>query len=151
MEREHPETLLIDLGVGEPDAMADAAGIDVLYEQAKEWKNRGYADNGILLFQQAAAAYLEEVFGVGGLCPETQILHSMGSKSALAMIPQAFINPGDITLMTVPGYPILGTKVAGRRCVLSAAAAGESFSSGFELHSASGAAKDKAALFELPQ
>ena len=110
MEREHPETLLIDLGVGEPDAMADAAVIDVLYEQAKEWKNRGYADNGILLFQQAAATYLEEVFGVGGLCPETQILHSMASKSALAMIPQAFINPGDITLMTVPGYPILGTK-----------------------------------------
>ncbi|MDU6307931.1 MAG: LL-diaminopimelate aminotransferase [Clostridium sp.] len=110
MEREHPEIPMIDLGVGEPDAMADAGVIDVLYEQAKEWKNRGYADNGILLFQQAAAAYMENVFGVGGLCPETQILHSMGSKSALAMIPQAFINPGDITLMTVPGYPILGTK-----------------------------------------
>lgn len=110
MEREHPEIPMIDLGVGEPDAMADAGVIDVLYEQAKEWKNRGYADNGIRLFQQAAAAYMENVFGVGGLCPETQILHSMGSKSALAMIPQAFINPGDITLMTVPGYPILGTK-----------------------------------------
>lgn len=110
MEREHPEIPMIDLGVGEPDAMADAGVIDVLYEQAREWKNRGYADNGILLFQQAAAAYLEQVFGVSGLCPETQILHSMGSKSALAMIPQAFIDPGDITLMTVPGYPILGTK-----------------------------------------
>ncbi|WP_283609818.1 LL-diaminopimelate aminotransferase [Faecalispora anaeroviscerum] len=110
MEREHPEIPMIDLGVGEPDAMADAGVIDVLYEQAREWKNRGYADNGILLFQQAAAAYLENVFGVSGLQPETQILHSMGSKSALAMIPQAFINPGDITLMTVPGYPIIGTK-----------------------------------------
>lgn len=110
MEREHPETPMIDLGVGEPDAMADTGVIDVLYEQAKEWKNRGYADNGILLFQQAASSYLQQVFSVSGLCPETQILHSMGSKSALAMIPQAFINPGDITLMTVPGYPILGTK-----------------------------------------
>jgi LL-diaminopimelate aminotransferase len=33
----------------------------------------------------------------------------MGSKSALSYLPQAFINPRDITLMTVPGYPILGT------------------------------------------
>lgn len=110
MEREHPETPMIDLGVGEPDAMADTGVIDVLYEQAKVWKNRGYADNGILLFQQAAAEYMENIFGVSGLNPQTQVLHSMGSKAALAMIPQAFINPGDITLMTVPGYPILGTK-----------------------------------------
>ena len=25
------------------------------------------------------------------------------------MLPAAFINPGDITLMTVPGYPVAGT------------------------------------------
>ncbi len=25
------------------------------------------------------------------------------------MTPAAFINPGDITLMTVPGYPVAGT------------------------------------------
>lgn len=25
------------------------------------------------------------------------------------MIPSAFINPGDVTIMTVPGYPVLGT------------------------------------------
>src|SRR5262249_16939806 len=28
---------------------------------------------------------------------------------ALAMLPAAFINPGDVTLMTVPGYPVAGT------------------------------------------
>jgi len=27
----------------------------------------------------------------------------------LAMLPAAFINPGDVTLMTVPGYPVAGT------------------------------------------
>ena len=31
------------------------------------------------------------------------------SKTALAMLPAAFINPGDVTLMTVPGYPVAGT------------------------------------------
>src|SRR5205085_11708601 len=30
-------------------------------------------------------------------------------KPALAMLPAAFINPGDVTLMTVPGYPVAGT------------------------------------------
>ena len=28
------------------------------------------------------------------------------------MLPAAFINPGDVTLMTVPGYPVAGTHTA---------------------------------------
>jgi len=38
-----------------------------------------------------------------------EINHCIGSKSGLAILPACFINPGDITLMTVPGYPIAGT------------------------------------------
>src|SRR5262249_14933427 len=30
-------------------------------------------------------------------------------KPALAMLPACFINPGEVTLMTVPGYPVAGT------------------------------------------
>ena len=37
------------------------------------------------------------------------VMHGIGSKSILAMIPIGFINPGDVCLMTVPGYPIMGT------------------------------------------
>ncbi|MNZ85639.1 LL-diaminopimelate aminotransferase [compost metagenome] len=44
-----------------------------------------------------------------GIDPETEIVHSIGSKPALAMLPSCFINPGDVTIMTVPGYPVLGT------------------------------------------
>ena len=43
------------------------------------------------------------------LDPGTEINHAIGSKPALAMLPAAFINPGDVTLMTVPGYPVAGT------------------------------------------
>ena len=43
------------------------------------------------------------------LDPATEINHCIGSKTALAMLPAAFINPGDVTLMTVPGYPVAGT------------------------------------------
>lgn len=108
--QEHPGMELIDLGVGEPDEMADMAIVNKLYEQARIWENRGYADNGIRDFQEAAAAYMQMEYNVDALKPDTEILHSMGSKAMLSMIPSAFINPGDITLLTVPGYPILGTK-----------------------------------------
>src|SRR4030095_8004236 len=40
---------------------------------------------------------------------EAEVNHAIGSKPALAMLPAVFINPGDVTLMTVPGYPVAGT------------------------------------------
>lgn len=105
----HPDLPLIDLGVGEPDLPADPGIVQVLAEEAGKSENRWYADNGIAEFQSAAAAYLAQHYGVKGIDPDTQILHGIGSKLILAMLPMAFINPGDITLATVPGYPILGT------------------------------------------
>ncbi|NSL52928.1 LL-diaminopimelate aminotransferase [Calidifontibacillus erzurumensis] len=105
----NPSIPLIDLGVGEPDAMADAGVVQKLAEEAAKKENRFYADNGIAEFKEAAASYMKNVFGVDGLNPETEVNHSIGSKPALAMLPTAFINPGDITLMPSPNYPILGT------------------------------------------
>lgn len=107
--KEHPEMKLIDLGVGEPDAMAAERVVQVLAREAKKWENRGYTDNGCDEFKQAAAKYLEQVYCVEDLDWKGEITHAIGSKSALAMIPQAFINPGDYTLLTVPGYPIIRT------------------------------------------
>jgi len=37
------------------------------------------------------------------------VLHSIGSKAALSILPAALINPGDYVLMTAPGYPVFGT------------------------------------------
>jgi LL-diaminopimelate aminotransferase len=51
---------------------------------------------------------MQRNFGVE-LDPVREINHCIGSKTALAMLPAAFINPGDVTLMTVPGYPVAGT------------------------------------------
>src|SRR2546422_7625033 len=47
-------------------------------------------------------------FGVK-LDPISEVCHCIGSKPAYAMLPACFINPGDVTLMTVPGYPVAGT------------------------------------------
>jgi len=104
----HPELSLIDMGVGEPDDMAFLQIVEKLCEEAAKPGNRGYADNGGANFLQAASRYMQNVFGVT-IDPATEVLHSIGSKAALSILPAVFINPGDIVLMTVPGYPIFGT------------------------------------------
>jgi LL-diaminopimelate aminotransferase len=104
----HPERALLDFGIGENDDMADPIVRDALKREIEKLDNRGYADNGIQAFKDAAAGFMQKVFGVT-LDPGTEINHAIGSKPALAMLPACFINPGDVTLMTVPGYPVAGT------------------------------------------
>jgi LL-diaminopimelate aminotransferase len=105
----HPGVELLDFGVGEPDEMAFPEAVEKLYEEAKNPANRGYADNGDAVLKEAAARYLERVCGVKGIDPEREVIHSIGSKAALSILPAAFINPGDYVLMTAPGYPVFGT------------------------------------------
>ncbi|CAB4244295.1 LL-diaminopimelate aminotransferase [Methylacidimicrobium sp. AP8] len=104
----HPERELLDFGVGEPDDMAPPEIVERLAEEARKPENRGYADNGGPRLKEAAARYLERVCGVS-VDPETEICHSIGSKAALSILPACFIDPGDVVLMTVPGYPVFGT------------------------------------------
>ncbi len=105
---EYPQRRLLDFGIGENDEMADAVVRQCLKDEVDKLENRGYADNGILAFKEAAARYMQREFGVS-LDPVTEINHAIGSKPAYAMLPAVFINPGDVTLMTVPGYPVAGT------------------------------------------
>lgn len=105
----NPKINLIDLGVGEPDSGACKEIVKILYEEASKKENRFYADNGILEFQEATCNYMKNVYNVEGLDPKKNIVHGIGSKPILAMLPICIINPGDYVLMTTPGYPILGT------------------------------------------
>jgi LL-diaminopimelate aminotransferase len=105
----HPGAEIFDLGVGEPDEMAFPDVVKALHVEAQKPENRGYADNGDTVLKEAAARYLDSVCGVKGINPETEVLHSIGSKAALSILPAALINPGDYVLMTTPGYPVFGT------------------------------------------
>jgi LL-diaminopimelate aminotransferase len=105
---EHPERRLIDFGIGENDEMAPESVRARMAAEINRPENRGYADNGIAEFKEAAARFMAREFGVT-LDPATEVNHSIGSKPALAMLPACFIDPGDVTLMTVPGYPVAGT------------------------------------------
>lgn len=104
----HPDRQLLDFGIGENDVMADPLVREKGKQEIDNLDNRGYTDNGIQEFKDAAARFMNRTFAVE-LDPATEINHAIGSKPALAMLPAAFINPGEVTLMTVPGYPVAGT------------------------------------------
>jgi LL-diaminopimelate aminotransferase len=105
----NPTGEIIDMGVGEPDEMAFSEVVEKLHEEARQPDNRGYADNGDAVLKDSAARYMERVCGVTGIHPEKEVLHSIGSKAALSILPAVLINPGDYVLMTTPGYPVFGT------------------------------------------
>ncbi len=107
-KEEHPERELIDFGIGENDEMAPESVRAVMAREINEPANRGYADNGVAAYKEAVARFMQRNFNVE-LDPVKEVNHCIGSKTALAMLPAAFIDPGDVTLMTVPGYPVAGT------------------------------------------
>ena len=104
----HPERKLLDFGIGENDDKAPQFVREALQRECDKLSNRGYADNGIQEYKDAVADFMKRQFDVT-IDPITEVCHCIGSKPAYAMIPAAFINPGDVTLMTVPGYPVAGT------------------------------------------
>ena len=105
----NPGAELIDMGVGEPDEMAFPDVIDQLHSAAREPGNRGYADNGGDAYKHAAVRWMKNVCGVDSLDADKHVCHSIGTKAALSILPYCFINPGDVALMTTPGYPVFGT------------------------------------------
>lgn len=102
----NPSVKVIDMGVGEPEELPAASIIESLFTAAQAKENRMYPCNGILEFAQAAARYLKRDFGIE-VDPKTEVMHCVGTKSALAQIPLAFLNPGEAVISTVPGYPVL--------------------------------------------
>jgi LL-diaminopimelate aminotransferase len=107
----NPSVKVIDMGVGEPEEIPSEEIIAALDREARVKENRIYPCNGILPFQESAARYLQRDFGIE-VDPKTEVMHCVGTKTALAQIPLAFVDPGDAVVTTTPGYPVL-PKVAG--------------------------------------
>jgi len=105
---DYPDRALVDFGIGENDSMAGLKVRERMATEINRVENRGYADNGIPAYKEAVARFMDRNFKVQ-IDPVREVNHCIGSKTALAMLPACFINPGDITMMTVPGYPVAGT------------------------------------------
>ena len=106
---------IIDLGVGDPDMPTPPHIIDALNKAASDPANHRYPSySGMEDFNGAVARWYKRRFNVD-LDPLNEVVTLIGSKEGIAHIPLAFINPGDVALVSSPGYPVydIGVKFAG--------------------------------------
>jgi LL-diaminopimelate aminotransferase len=106
---------VIDLGVGDPDLPTHPHIVEAMREAVCDPKTHDYPSYaGMPEFRKAAADWCKKYKRIE-LDPATEVLALLGSKEAVAHIPLAFVNPGDVVLYTDPGYPVykIGTMFAG--------------------------------------
>lgn len=106
---------IIDLGVGDPDMPTPPHIIEALNKAALDPANHKYPSyTGMDDFNRAVARWYKRRFNVD-LDYKKEIVTLIGSKEGIAHIPLAFINPGDVALVTSPGYPVynIGVRFAG--------------------------------------
>lgn len=100
---------VISLGIGDPDLPTPKNIIEKLCEQAKNPENHRYPSYfGMPAFRRAIADWYKRRFGVD-LDPDTEVLPLIGSKEGIAHIALAMCDPGDVSLVADPGYPVYNT------------------------------------------
>lgn len=108
---------LIDLSVGDPDIPTPSHIVKRMKKAVTRPEHHRYPSyEGMPSFRQAVADWYKRRFGVS-LKPSTEVLSLIGSKEGIGHIPLAFINPGDVVLVSSPGYPVynVSTLFAGGR------------------------------------
>ncbi len=106
---------VIDLGAGDADLAPPPAALEALREAVENPRMHRYAFQlGLPEFREAAAAWMEQRFGVK-LDPFREILPLIGSKEGIAHIAFAYVGAGDVTIAPDPGYQpyVGGTLLAG--------------------------------------
>jgi LL-diaminopimelate aminotransferase len=98
---------VINLGVGDPVDPTPQGVIDELCRRAQDPINHQYPideEKGMLAFRKEVAAWYKKRYGVE-VNPEGEILGLIGSKEGCHHFVLGVANPGDVVLMTSPGYP----------------------------------------------
>ena len=84
-------------------------------EEIKNPENHQYPSSvGMLSFRESVANWYKKRFQVE-LDPTSEVVSLIGSKEGIANISYCYIDPGDISLVPDPGYPVygIGTSFAG--------------------------------------
>lgn len=106
---------IINLGVGDPDLPTPDHIVKAMQQAVADPVNHHYPSYaGLGLFRKTAADYMKKRFSIEFEWQD-QVFAVIGSKEGIAHLPLAFINPGDISLVPSPGYPVynIGTLFAG--------------------------------------
>jgi len=97
---------VINLGVGDPDRPTPPSIIKSLQHHVENPAFHQYAlDQGAPELRKSIASFCKARYGID-LNPDTEILPLIGSKEGIAHLPLAVLNPGDISLVPDPCYPV---------------------------------------------
>jgi len=100
---------IIDLSIGDPDQPTPDNIVNKLTESARDARTHNYPPyQGTSEFRQAVALWYKKRFGVV-LDADEEVMALIGSKEGIAHIFFAFIDPGDVSLVPDPGYPVYKT------------------------------------------
>lgn len=98
---------VISLAIGDPVEPTPKPIIDKLAEEAYNSENHRYPideEKGMLALRKTIADWYDKRYKVQ-LEPESEFLALIGSKEGCHHFVLAVVNPGDVVLMTDPGYP----------------------------------------------
>ena len=97
---------VISFGIGDPDLPTPPHILDALIEASRDPANHRYPEtDGLPEFRRAVSGWYERRFGIA-LDPDTEVVPLIGSKEGLAHLPLCYIDPGDVSLVPDPGYPV---------------------------------------------
>lgn len=97
---------IIDLGMGNPDIPVPDHIVEKLIESIKKAGTHRYSvSRGIYGLRKAQSSYYKRRFNVE-LCPDEEVIVTLGSKEGLANLAQAITAPGDVIITPNPSYPI---------------------------------------------
>ncbi|MDD5474399.1 MAG: LL-diaminopimelate aminotransferase [Candidatus Methanoperedens sp.] len=97
---------VINLSIGDPDLPTPRHIVDAMKKALDNPAHHRYPSyEGMLSFRTAVAKWYKKTMNVD-LSPENEVLTLIGSKEGIAHIPLAFLNPGDVSLVPDPAYPV---------------------------------------------
>ncbi len=97
---------VINLGVGDPDRPTPDEIVRSLQHHAENPAFHQYAlDQGAPELRQSIAVFCKTRYAID-VDPDTEVLALIGSKEGLAHLPLAALNPGEISLVPDPCYPV---------------------------------------------
>ncbi len=100
---------IINLGVGDPDRPTPLPIIRSLQKHVEHAPFHQYAlDQGAPEFRRAVAAFFKKRYGVE-VNADNEVIGLIGSKEGIAHLPLGVLNPGDVSLVPDPCYPVYRT------------------------------------------
>ncbi|MEI6664678.1 MAG: LL-diaminopimelate aminotransferase [Chloroflexota bacterium] len=97
---------VISFGIGDPDIPTPGYILDSLKRASDVPANHRYPETeGLSEFREAVARWYLRRHGVT-LDPAKEIVSLIGSKEGIGHFPLVLIDPGDVALITDPGYPV---------------------------------------------